>query len=255
MRAFLLLLLASCARAEVLAERDRLLMLGTMAHLHVEGTRSPYPAVAAAVAWDVEDPAKTPEFVLERSRNMEKLGEIYHGETEAIEAAYRQARKGIPSDVPDRYNAYTNLLSKASLYTTLEPCPMCAGTILLSRIPRVHYCMDDPGLRGADRAYKVQLPRAAYDRRFTQSFSPLELCASGNEMMWMEAKKDPASFNIIQHAASEREGLYRIAYQRLRDFKVEHPENEGLLKALRERVGEPARTAAAPAAFKKGVSY
>jgi tRNA(adenine34) deaminase len=35
-------------------------------------------------------------------------------------------------------------LDTATLYVTLEPCIMCAGAIVLSRIPRVVYGCDDP---------------------------------------------------------------------------------------------------------------
>lgn len=35
-------------------------------------------------------------------------------------------------------------LHKATLYVTLEPCPMCAGAILNARIPRVFYGARDP---------------------------------------------------------------------------------------------------------------
>ncbi len=35
-------------------------------------------------------------------------------------------------------------LWKATLYVTLEPCPMCAGAILNARIPRVVYAAADP---------------------------------------------------------------------------------------------------------------
>ena len=31
-----------------------------------------------------------------------------------------------------------------TLYVTLEPCPMCAGAIVLARIPRVVYAVSDP---------------------------------------------------------------------------------------------------------------
>lgn len=35
-------------------------------------------------------------------------------------------------------------LDGCTLYVTLEPCPMCAGAIVLSRIPRVVYGCTDP---------------------------------------------------------------------------------------------------------------
>jgi tRNA(adenine34) deaminase len=35
-------------------------------------------------------------------------------------------------------------LLDTALYVTLEPCPMCAGAIVLARVPRVVYGSDDP---------------------------------------------------------------------------------------------------------------
>ena len=35
-------------------------------------------------------------------------------------------------------------LSGCTLYVTLEPCAMCAGAIVLARVPRVVYGADDP---------------------------------------------------------------------------------------------------------------
>jgi len=35
-------------------------------------------------------------------------------------------------------------LSKATLYVTLEPCLMCAGAVILARLPKVVYGADDP---------------------------------------------------------------------------------------------------------------
>ncbi|MGA8206692.1 MAG: nucleoside deaminase [Candidatus Dormiibacterota bacterium] len=42
-------------------------------------------------------------------------------------------------------------LSGCTLYSTLEPCPMCAGAILLARIDRVVYGAEDPR-KGAHRS-------------------------------------------------------------------------------------------------------
>ncbi|MGQ9584398.1 MAG: tRNA adenosine(34) deaminase TadA [Anaerolineae bacterium] len=35
-------------------------------------------------------------------------------------------------------------LSGVTLYCTLEPCPMCAGAMVLARLPRLVYAMEDP---------------------------------------------------------------------------------------------------------------
>jgi tRNA(adenine34) deaminase len=35
-------------------------------------------------------------------------------------------------------------LSEVTLYCTMEPCPMCAGAMVLARLPRLVYAVDDP---------------------------------------------------------------------------------------------------------------
>ena len=44
-------------------------------------------------------------------------------------------------------------LTDTTLYVTLEPCPMCAGAILLARIPRVVYAATDPKAGAVDSLY------------------------------------------------------------------------------------------------------
>ena len=56
------------------------------------------------------------------NRRVQKGSAILHGEMDALENAGRQPAK-----------VYKNSV----LYTTLSPCPMCSGTILLYGIPKV----------------------------------------------------------------------------------------------------------------------
>jgi cytosine/creatinine deaminase len=56
------------------------------------------------------------------NRRVQKGSVVLHGEMDALENAGRQ-----PASV----------YRECTLYTTLSPCPMCSGTILLYGIPRV----------------------------------------------------------------------------------------------------------------------
>ena len=46
-------------------------------------------------------------------------------------------------------------LEQCTLYVTLEPCPMCAGAILQSRIPRVVYGAIDSKAGAVESLYKL----------------------------------------------------------------------------------------------------
>lgn len=46
-------------------------------------------------------------------------------------------------------------LEKTTLYVTLEPCPMCAGAILQSRIPRIVYGARDPKAGAVHSLYEL----------------------------------------------------------------------------------------------------
>lgn len=45
-------------------------------------------------------------------------------------------------------------LLDCTLYITKEPCPMCAGSIVLARIPRVVWALNDP-LRGGQSQFNI----------------------------------------------------------------------------------------------------
>ncbi len=49
-------------------------------------------------------------------------------------------------------------LKDTTLYVTLEPCPMCAGAIMLSRIKRCVYGASDPIMGSLDSKYNIRRP-------------------------------------------------------------------------------------------------
>lgn len=57
-----------------------------------------------------------------RNRRVQRGSPILHGETDALDAAGRQP---------------ASTYRRATMYTTLSPCDMCTGAILLYEIPRV----------------------------------------------------------------------------------------------------------------------
>jgi tRNA(adenine34) deaminase len=46
-------------------------------------------------------------------------------------------------------------LHDATLYVTLEPCPMCAGAIVNARVPRLVYGADDPKAGAVKSLYSI----------------------------------------------------------------------------------------------------
>lgn len=56
------------------------------------------------------------------NRRVQQGSVIRHGETDALENAGRQ---------------HASVYARATIYTTLSPCDMCTGAILLYKIPRV----------------------------------------------------------------------------------------------------------------------
>ena len=50
-------------------------------------------------------------------------------------------------------------LTDCTLYVTVEPCPMCAGALGLSQIPRIVYGCEDP-----KRGYREYAPRALHPK-------------------------------------------------------------------------------------------
>ncbi|MCP8971355.1 tRNA adenosine(34) deaminase TadA [Ectobacillus ponti] len=80
--------------------------------------------IGAVIVWNGE--------IISRAYNLRETEQraVAHAELLAIDEACRKLG--------------TWRLEDATLYVTLEPCPMCAGAIVLSRVKRVVYGAKDP---------------------------------------------------------------------------------------------------------------
>ena len=97
-------------------------------HLAIEarGQTSPNPLVGCVIV-----------------KNGETIGEGFH------------AAAGEPHAERVALDSCTEDPRGATLYVTLEPCTMCAGAIVLSRIPRVVYATPDPKAGAVDSVLHV----------------------------------------------------------------------------------------------------
>lgn len=82
------------------------------------------------------------EVIAKSYNQVEKLSSpLHHAEIIAINKAIKKI-------------GYKHLLN-CTIYTTLEPCPMCAGAIVLARIARLVYSADDPKSGASNSLYSI----------------------------------------------------------------------------------------------------
>lgn len=88
---------------------------------------------------------------------------IVNEDSEIISRGYNQVQKKRNPLMHAEIIALNKAIKKISikflhdyrLYVTLEPCPMCAGAILLSRIGKVIYGADDPKSGSIRTLYQI----------------------------------------------------------------------------------------------------
>ncbi|MFS0691107.1 tRNA adenosine(34) deaminase TadA [Sporosarcina sp. 179-K 8C2 HS] len=107
-------------------------------------------------------------LAIEEARNAEAIGEVPigavivkdgeiiakgHNLRETSQNAVTHAELSAIQDACNTLGSWR--LEETTLYVTLEPCPMCAGAILQSRIPRVVYGARDPKGGCVDSLYRL----------------------------------------------------------------------------------------------------
>lgn len=115
-------------------EQDQLYMKLAIEEANIAGAKGEVP-IGAVIVHDGQ--------VIARAHNLRETtrNAVTHAELMAIQEA---------CEVLDNWR-----LENTILYVTLEPCPMCAGAILQSRIPRVVYGARDPKAGCVDSLYRL----------------------------------------------------------------------------------------------------
>jgi tRNA(Arg) A34 adenosine deaminase TadA len=179
------------------AERDALAYLGLLSSLHLKfdppiGSASGTPSQPTHfhglnIHAIIIDNADGEVLALENNQIHAHQSPVEHGEQRALRTAI--ARIGVkrprsPSTTVESYYrsqmfnadglADADFLTKgATIYTTLEPCPMCATTILVCRVKRTVFVLQDQSFGGAWITMKKQ-----YYDRFDLTYGQLDLSAA-----------------------------------------------------------------------------
>lgn len=115
-------------------EQDQFYMKAAIEEANIAGAKGEVP-IGAVIVHDGQ--------IIARAHNLRETtrNAVTHAELMAIQDA---------CEVLDNWR-----LENTTLYVTLEPCPMCAGAILQSRIPRVVYGARDPKAGCVDSLYRL----------------------------------------------------------------------------------------------------
>lgn len=103
---------------------------------------------------------------LGHNRNRIQGSPIEHAEMQAIDDAITHFHALGPR------HRVRQRLRESTVYTTLEPCPMCAGTMLMARVRAVVYCMPDRPWGAAGTAGVL----AGFPRRLEARHSGAPVC-------------------------------------------------------------------------------
>ena len=227
-------------------------MLGVLSYLHLQATDSkPGHEIAALLAWDVEDIEHTPEFVIDCNRNFERQGNIFHAEMMTLEKAFNKKHCSRVESTEHYYREVSKRLYKATLYSSLEPCPFCTMGISWAGVPKAIYCMQDPMMRDAKtNEHLILFPEEfCYRKKISQLIgSSLPLAIKENEML-REAflgrlpikyeKILPGGgkeFDFYTYFMERKDILFQSGYEQFSSYEVQYEENRRLYRNLKQEI-------------------
>ncbi len=91
-------------------------------------------------------------------------------------------------------------LSDTTLYVTLEPCPMCAGALLHSRVKRVVFGASDPKSGAAGSVLNLFETQAAYHYAEVESGLLEEECRAQLQAFFRRRRKENKALKKKQHS-------------------------------------------------------
>ncbi|RDU64073.1 hypothetical protein CQA53_08010 [Helicobacter didelphidarum] len=124
---------------------------------------------------------------------------------------------------------FNKYLDKYTLYTTLEPCIMCAGMLSMVQIPKVVYAQKDLSCGNTQeiistakypRYYKAFTVENGYKKDLEECFEQYKIC-----------KNDSITDFLVNDSAKE---IFRKASNDLQDYKVKFKENRRVIKVAQE---------------------
>ena len=249
---FVVPLVAEPLHTDIIEERDHLFILGVLSYLYNRLETEPKPCwdIAALIAWDVEDINRTPDFVIDRNRNFEKQGNIFHAELMAIEkASLKNKSLSVTSSLTIEEINKRLGMTNTTLYVSLEPFPFCTMGVTWSRIPKVVYFMTDPGLRDLETYAPVSLPKEFCGRTLTQiNPSSLPLAEKINqELIDLFSQNPPESYlvtlssgkkmiNIAKYFKEHLDEQLRRGYELFCSYEVIYDQNKDLYTKLVEAI-------------------
>ena len=84
-------------------------------------------------------------------------------------------------------------LSECTLYVTLEPCPMCAGAMVMSRLGRCVFAAADPEMGCCGSIYDLPADPALHSRTVWEQGGPEEECRQLLEKSFHTLRKKEGS--------------------------------------------------------------